>query len=37
MNNIKIPNFVRIDISGELILIKLVHQKSVIFKTIGIS
>ena len=37
MNNIKIPYFVRIDVSGELILMKQVHQKSVIFNTISIS
>ena len=36
MNNMKMPYFERTDVLKELILIKQVHQKSVMFATIGI-
>ena len=36
MNNMKMPYFERTDVLKELILLKQVHQKSVMFATIGI-
>ena len=36
MNNMKMPYFERTDVLKELILIKQVHQKSVMFASIGI-